>query len=167
MCGRTGLNTVGSCERATTTCPPFLRLSAASTTLRSSRGPSARAAPAPPKRPRAARRESSLTFEGSLPSGRREKSAGTRVMGVPPGRDYAVPPKPCQGSTIPRPRKGRGQGEVATLPLPQWGRGQGEGESQRRRLSSTPLPIFSSTESKSSSRTRRRYASASARENSG
>src|SRR5262250_1091350 len=41
MCGRTGLKTVGSCDSATTTCPPFLMLSAASTTLRSSRGPQA------------------------------------------------------------------------------------------------------------------------------
>src|SRR2546427_394333 len=45
MCGRTGLKTVGSCESATTICPPFLTASAASTTPRSSRGPSMSAAP--------------------------------------------------------------------------------------------------------------------------
>src|SRR6266571_5161956 len=96
MCGRTGLNTVGSCERATTTCPPFLRLSAASTTPRSSRGPSTSAALAPPKRPRAARRESS----------RRETSDGMRVMGFLlarlcwPLESLSTPPKqpsPPQG----------------------------------------------------------------------
>src|SRR6267142_1986954 len=57
MWGRTGLKTVGSCESATTICPPFLTASAASTTPRSSRGPSMSAAPALPKRPSAVRRE--------------------------------------------------------------------------------------------------------------
>src|SRR5262247_2146990 len=55
-----GLKTVGSCDRATTTCPPFLTLSAASTTLRSSRGPKATAAAVPPRRPSAVRRESTM-----------------------------------------------------------------------------------------------------------
>src|SRR4029453_3083409 len=128
MCGRTGLNTVGSCERATTTCPPFLRFSAASTTPRSSRGPSARAAPAPPKRPRAARRESSLSFEGSLPSGRREKSAGTRVMGVPPGATMLSPRNLVKAAIIPRPRRGegrvRGETPLPGSPAPKHGEGK-------------------------------------------
>src|SRR5215510_7936499 len=96
MCGRTGLKTVGSCDSATTTCPPFLTLSAASTTLRSSRGPRATAAPAPPRRPSAVLRE--RTMVRALVSEGAVVCFGVGVIGVPSWRDYAGGGWACQGN---------------------------------------------------------------------
>ncbi len=98
MCGRMGLKTVGSCDRATTTCPPFFTLSAASTTLRSSRVPRATAAPAPPKRPSAARRlRMTVRAESSA------KDTGVFfgwVIEDSSWRDYAYLGTACQGRGV-------------------------------------------------------------------
>lgn len=77
MCGRSGLKTVGSCESATTTCPPFLG-ACPSTMPGPTIGPSRAAAPVPAKIPSTSRRD---TFVITIPLF--VSPAGTRVACEP------------------------------------------------------------------------------------